>query len=186
MKPQAIEVWPVERFRPYEDNPREHKEEAVAQFAQAVRRFGFRVPILARSSGEVVDGRLRLKAAVRVGLTEVPVMLADDMSDDDVRAFRVSVNRMAELAEWDQDALFRELEKMQQAGEQLSETGAVGFELEEFDPAAPAEAWDFGAVHDLFVITLTGSLPMEAEVRKRLEGLQGVTVEVSSLERSSP
>lgn len=177
--------WPLSKFKPYKLNPRKHSDAAIEQFAKAIRRFGFRVPVLAKSDGTVVDGHFRLKAAERAGLKEVRVEIADDMSDADVRQFRISVNKMPELAEWDEDLLFKEMEEIQAAGGELGADGPIGFEFEEYDPKVQAEGWDFTPVRDLFVVTITGSLPMEAEVRERLRGLEGVTIEASSVPRSA-
>lgn len=181
----VVETWPITKFKPYKLNPRKHSDEAVAQFALALGRFGFRVPVLAKSDGELIDGHFRIKAAEKAGINEVPVLIADDMTAEEIRAFRLSVNRMAELAEWDQDNLLRELESLQSGGEKLAEDGAIGFELEEFDHKLQSEAWDFSPVRDVFVITLTGPLPLADEVRARLKGLEGVTIEASSLQRSA-
>jgi ParB-like chromosome segregation protein Spo0J len=65
--------------------------------------YGFRVPILALRDGEIVDGELRWKAARELGLVEVPVLPADDLSPERVRAFRIMVNKSATWAEWDED-----------------------------------------------------------------------------------
>jgi hypothetical protein len=173
---------PLEWFKPHEANPRKHSPEAIAQFALALKRFGFRAPILAKSTGEVVDGHFRLKAAQHLKLTEVPVLLVDDMSEAEVKAFRLSVNRMAELADWDQDLLLNNLVELQTGGEVLGPDGPIGFELEAFDPKLAVESWDFSPTKDRFVITLTGSKPFEAEVRERLKGLNAVHIEVSTLE----
>lgn len=108
---QTLEYWPIERLIEYARNPRVNNH-AVDRVASAIHTFGFRVPIIAKSDGTVVDGHLRLKAAKKLGLDTVPVMLADDMSDIEIRAFRLSVNRMAELADWDNDLLAIELEEL--------------------------------------------------------------------------
>ena len=113
------ETWPLERLIDYARNPRKN-DHAVDRVAAAIREFGFRVPIVAKSDGLVVDGHLRLKAARKLGLAEVPVVLADDLTDAQVKAFRLSVNRMAELAEWDSELLALE----------LGELGELGFDLE--------------------------------------------------------
>ena len=94
------ETWPIDKLIEYARNPRKN-DHAVDRVAAAIREFGFRVPVVAKSDGTVVDGHLRLKAAKKLGLTEVPVVLADDMTDLQIKAFRLSVNKMAELAEWD-------------------------------------------------------------------------------------
>jgi len=113
------ETWPLERLIDYARNPRKN-DHAVDRVAAAIKEFGFRVPIVAKSDGLVVDGHLRLKAARKLGLAEVPVVLADDLTDAQVKAFRISVNRMAELAEWDSELLALE----------LGELGELGFDLE--------------------------------------------------------
>lgn len=102
------ETWPIDKLVEYARNPRKN-DHAVDRVAAAIREFGFRVPVVAKSDGTVVDGHLRLKAAKKLGLTEVPVVLADDMTDLQIKAFRLSVNKMAELAEWDEELLAVEL-----------------------------------------------------------------------------
>ena len=104
--------------------------------AAAIREFGFRVPIIAKSDGLVVDGHLRLKAARKLGLAEVPVVLADDLTDAQVKAFRISVNRMADLAEWDSELLALELGELGELGFDLDLTG---FSDEELDGLTPSE-----------------------------------------------
>jgi len=96
--------------------------------AAAIREFGFRVPILAKSDKTIVDGHLRLKAAKKLGLEEVPVLLCDDMTDIQVRAFRLSVNKVAEFADWDDDMLRVELDALGEDGFDLEITG---FSLDE-------------------------------------------------------
>ena len=109
------ETWPIDKLIEYARNPRKN-DHAVDRVAAAIREFGFRVPVVAKSDGTVVDGHLRLKAAKKLGLTEVPVVLADDMTDLQIKAFRLSVNKMAELAEWDEDMLKIELEELSELG----------------------------------------------------------------------
>ena len=104
--------WPIAKFIEYDKNPRKN-DHAVEQIAAAIEYFGFRIPIVAKSDGTVVDGHLRLKAARKLGMIKVPVVLADDMTDEQVKAFRISVNKMAELADWDQDLLRAELLDLQ-------------------------------------------------------------------------
>lgn len=111
---EKIEQWEIDRLIPYARNPRKN-DHAVDKIASAIREFGFKVPIIAKSNGDVVDGHLRLKAAQKLGMDTVPVVIADDLTDAQVKAFRISVNRMAEFAEWDDELLrveFAELEEM--------------------------------------------------------------------------
>jgi hypothetical protein len=107
-----VEQWPLDRLIEYARNPRRN-DHAVEKVAAAIHEFGFRVPILAKSDGLVIDGHLRLKAARKLGLETVPVILADDMTDNQVRAFRLSVNKMADLAEWDEAMLALEVSALQ-------------------------------------------------------------------------
>lgn len=116
---QQLEEWKVSDLIEYARNPRKN-DHAVDKVAAAIREFGFRVPILAKSDKTVVDGHLRLKAAKKLGLETVPVILCDDMSEAQIKAFRISVNRVAEFAEWDDDLLRIELDEL----------GAMGFDLE--------------------------------------------------------
>lgn len=122
MNESILEQWPVERLVAYEKNPRQN-DHAVDQIAEAIHAFGFRVPVVAKSCGLIVDGHLRLKAAKKLGLKTVPVLLADDMTENEVKAFRISVNKMAELADWDFDILRAELLELDAAGFDLKPTG---------------------------------------------------------------
>jgi DNA modification methylase len=131
----TFETWPIDRCIDYARNPRKN-DHAVDKVAAAIREFGFRVPIVAKSDGLVVDGHLRLKAAKKLGLTEVPVILADDMSEAQIKAFRLSVNKVAELAEWDTDLLGLEIADLKEMGFDLELTG---FEAAEIDALFPDE-----------------------------------------------
>jgi len=124
---QELEHWPLDRFIEYARNPRKN-DHAVDRIAAAIREFGFRVPMLAKSDGLIVDGHLRLKAARKLGLETVPVMLADDMTDSQVKAFRLSVNKMGELAEWDNELLTLELKGLDDEGFDLE---MLGFDADE-------------------------------------------------------
>ncbi|MGH2745316.1 MAG: DNA modification methylase [Thermoleophilaceae bacterium] len=117
-----LEHWPIARLSPYARNPRRN-DHAVQQMAGVIREFGFRIPIVARSSGEVVDGHLRLKAAHVLGLDTVPVVLADELTDVQIKAFRLLANRSASWAEWDDELLRLELAELQETDFDLSLTG---------------------------------------------------------------
>ena len=119
-----LEHWPLERLTEYARNPRKN-DHAVDRVAAAIREFGFKVPVVARSDGTVVDGHLRLKAARKLGLESVPVLLADDLTDAQVKAFRISVNRMAELADWDTELLKLEFDELGEVGFNID---VIGFE----------------------------------------------------------
>ena len=124
-----VEMWPVERLVPYARNPRRNDEQ-VEKMAASIREFGFRIPVVAKSDGTVVDGHLRLKAALLLGLSEVPVALADDLTDAQVKAFRIMANKSAEWAAWDNDLLRLELEDLRELDYDLLLTGHELLEIE--------------------------------------------------------
>ncbi len=123
-----LEHWPTSRLIPYARNPRKN-DHAVDQMAAAITEFGFRIPIIAKSTGEVVDGHLRLKAALRLGLETVPVILADDLTPAQIKAFRILANRSATWADWDEDLLRLELEELKLDDFDLALTGFDADEL---------------------------------------------------------
>src|SRR5215510_8838309 len=87
-----IEIWSINKLVFYAKNPRKN-DAVVDRMVASIREYGFKIPVLARSSGEVVDGHLRLKAARKLGIQEVPVILCDEWTDAQVKAFRLMVNR---------------------------------------------------------------------------------------------
>jgi DNA modification methylase len=124
----TVEQWPIDRLIEYARNPRKN-DAVVDQMAGAIREFGFRIPIVAKSDGSVVDGHLRLKAARKLGLTEVPVALADELTDAQIKAFRLLVNRSANWSEWDTELLRLELGDLNVLGFDLTLTGFGEIEL---------------------------------------------------------
>lgn len=121
---------PLDKLIPYAGNPRKN-DHAVEAVASAIKRFGFRVPVLAKSDGSLIDGHLRVKAAKHLGMEEVPVVLCDDLSEADIKALRISINRMAELADWDSELLSAELEGLAAEGFTLEDVGFDAAALEE-------------------------------------------------------
>lgn len=124
----VFETWPLNKLVEYARNPRKN-DHAVDAVAAAIREYGFRVPIIAKSDGTIIDGHLRFKAARKLGLSEVPVILGDDLSEAQIKAFRLSVNKVAELADWDFDFLKLELGELQDMGFALDLTGFADDEL---------------------------------------------------------
>jgi ParB-like chromosome segregation protein Spo0J len=129
-EPLKVEQWPIDRLIEYARNPRKN-DKVVDKMVAALKEFGFRIPIAAKSDGSVVDGHLRLKAARKLGMTEVPVALADDLTDAQIKAFRLIANRSATWAEWDNELLSIELGELQDLGFDLSLTGFGDLELGE-------------------------------------------------------
>lgn len=99
-------------LRPYESNPRRN-DKAVEAVAESIREFGFKVPIVVDRDGIIVAGHTRTKAAKLLGIEKVPVIIADDLDVDQIRAFRLADNKVAELATWDIDLLGAELDEIE-------------------------------------------------------------------------
>src|SRR5262245_22694934 len=112
----------IDQLRPYVRNPRRN-DHAVDRMCQSIEEFGFKVPVLARSTGEIVDGHLRLKAAIRLKLDRVPVIFCDEWTEAQVKAFRLVANRSVAWAEWDDDLLALELKDLKTVGFDLNMTG---------------------------------------------------------------
>lgn len=125
-----VKQIPVCDLIEYANNPRKN-DHVVDKIAAAIREFGFRIPIIAKSDGTVVDGHLRLKAAKKLKLEKVPVLNADDMTETQIKAFRISVNKMSDLADWDEQVLALELSELQDLDFDLSLTGFDNDELTE-------------------------------------------------------
>jgi DNA modification methylase len=151
----TVENWPVERLIPYARNPRKN-DDVVDKMAASIQEFGFRIPIVARSDGSVVDGHLRLKAALHLGLTEVPVALADDLSEAQIKAFRLLANRSVNWAEWDNELLALEFKDLQEIGYDLDLTGFDAKELNKImDSVVEAGLTDEDAVPEAPAVPVT-------------------------------
>src|ERR1700730_18164822 len=123
-----VEFWPVDKLIPYARNPRKN-DSAVDRMCSSIREFGFKVPCLVRGDGEVVDGHLRLKAARKLGITEIPIILCDEWTPAQVKAFRLMVNRSVTWADWDEELLSQELVALKDLDFDLDLTGFEDDEL---------------------------------------------------------
>src|SRR5712671_5754702 len=138
---QHIELWAIDRLVEYPRNPRKN-DRVVDRMCSSIREFGFKIPCLVRSNGEVVDGHLRLKAARKLGIAEIPVILCDEWSAAQVKAFRLLVNRSVAWAAWDDELLALELQEIQQADFDLDLTGFDASEIDDLLLAAEDEKAD--------------------------------------------
>ena len=121
-----IVMLPVSEVRPYEKNPRKNAD-AVKFVKASIEQFGFKVPIIVDSNRVIVCGHTRLMAAKSIGMSEVPCIMADDLTDDQIRAFRLADNKVGEFAEWDMDLLGDELDAIADACD--IDMGDFGFDL---------------------------------------------------------
>jgi len=110
-----IEMIPVDQVREYERNPRVISGDAIAAVARSIELFGFKVPVVVDGAGVLIAGHTRVRAARKLGLTEVPAIRATDLTEEQVRAFRLADNQVASLSKWDYELLPIELGELQGA-----------------------------------------------------------------------
>lgn len=125
----------VDELIPYVNNPRDNSG-AIDAVASSIKNFGFKVPIVVDKDCEIVTGHTRLLAAKKLGMDQVPVIVADDLSEAEIKAFRLADNKVAELAEWDWSLLDIEIE-----------------ELKNMDPDFDLEEFGFEDLDDDFMTT---------------------------------
>ena len=125
-----VEMRRVDAIKPYENNPRIN-DGAVDAVAASVREFGWRQPIVVDAEGVIVVGHTRWKAAVKMGLTEVPVHVARDLTPEQARAYRIADNKAAEGSDWNYELLPIELAAIQEGGLDLTLLGFSAGEITE-------------------------------------------------------
>ncbi|MFH5881209.1 DNA modification methylase [Liberiplasma polymorphum] len=170
----------VTQLNEYENNPR-NNEEAIEAVANSIKAFGFKVPIVITSNHVIIAGHTRLKAAISLDLEEVPCIIADDLSDEQIKAFRLADNKTAELATWDFTKLESELfdvdMDMLQFGfeemESLIPDNATDddFDIDEEIPETP-----FSQTGDIYELgehrVMCGDSTSEVDVTKLVDGKQ--------------
>lgn len=124
-------------LKPYEKNPRKN-DGAVEYVANSIEEFGFKVPIVVDKNNVIVAGHTRYKAAKKLGLKEVPVIVANDLSDEQIKAFRLADNKVGEQAEWDYALLAEELD-------QILDINMQDFGFPDMDPPEEEEPDYYGA-----------------------------------------
>ena len=104
-----IEYININDIKPYEKNPRKN-EDAIPYVMESIKQFGFKNPVILDKNNVIVAGHTRIESAKRLGINEIPCIYADDLTDEQIKAFRLADNKVAEVAEWDFDVLGDELE----------------------------------------------------------------------------
>ncbi len=115
-----VEQWPIEKLVPYARNSRTHSEEQIAQLAASIKEWGFTTAVLVDEAGGIIAGHGRVLAARKLGMEQLPVMVAKGWSDAKKRAYVLADNKLALNAGWDNEMLALE----------LSEIGELGFDLD--------------------------------------------------------
>lgn len=144
----------INDITPYEKNPRKNSE-AIAPVAESIRLFGFKVPIIVDKNKVIVAGHTRYQAAKKLGLTEVPCIIADDLTPDQVKAFRIADNKVAEIATWDESLLAEQLDELKD----LFAWDKLGLDLDEYLPYKDVKEDDFDVAGALDDITIPNSKP---------------------------
>lgn len=101
----------ISEIYPYENNPR-NNDSAVEYVANSIKEFGFKVPIVIDKNGVIVAGHTRYKACKKLGIIEVPCIIADDLTEEQIKAYRLADNKVSELASWDNELLKVELDEL--------------------------------------------------------------------------
>ena len=128
--PETIELWPLERLRPYAQNAKTHGPDQVARIAASIAEFGWTVPVLVADDGEVIAGHGRILAATELGLTEAPVIVLGHLTEAQRRAYRIADNKLTELGGWDDALLASELKELLAEEFDLSLIGIEDGELD--------------------------------------------------------
>ena len=160
----------LDELRAYENNPR-NNDSAVAAVAASIKEFGFKVPIVVDAAGVIIAGHTRARAAEMLGMQTVPCIVADDLTESQIRAFRLADNKTAELAEWDFDKLDAELELLQEM-----DMTAFGFTLDDEQTDTQKEREDLSekvnAIYEVIVECADEYEQEEIFTRLSGEGLQ--------------
>ena len=118
-------------IKPYENNPRKN-EKAIEYVANSISEFGFRAPIMIDKDSVIVCGHTRYEAAKTLGMENVPCIMAEDLTDEQVKAYRIADNKISEHSAWDNELLTQELEELQGLDFDLSVLGFEEWEIDNF------------------------------------------------------
>lgn len=162
----------LEELKPYAKNPRKN-DEAVKYVAESIAQFGFKVPIIVDANNVIVAGHTRYRAARQLGLEEVPCIVADDLTEEQIQAFRLADNKVGEIATWDDKLLKIELDdivniNMEDFGFDLSEE-----EIEEMEQKPEYEfTQELLESHNYIVLTFDNE--MDWQVAQEKFGIKSV------------
>lgn len=138
----AVETWNIEKLIPYARNSRTHSDQQVAQIAASIKEWGFTSAILIDPQGGIIAGHGRVMAARKLGMKEVPVMVAEGWTDAQKRAYVIADNKLAMNAGWDDELLALELTELQGLGFGID---LIGFSKDEISALMPKDPDDDGA-----------------------------------------
>lgn len=122
----------LEELKPYANNPR-FNDDAVEYVKNSINQFGFKVPIIIDQDGEIIAGHTRYKASLELKLKEVPCIIADDLTEEQIKQFRLVDNKVAEKSTWNYELLEEELADLKELGIDMEEYGFEDLEIEDDD-----------------------------------------------------
>lgn len=180
----SVVYRPPAALKPHPRNARKHSADQIERLAYSIERFGWTNPVLCDDRERIVAGHGRVLAAQKLGMDKVPVIFLGKMSDEEVRAYILADNRLAELAEWDDNLLRLELGELVDF-EGLHELGLAEMAKAEVNTDdIVLEPLDTSDVGDTFWVVITGPLAQQAHVlqvmREQTRDLQGVKVELGT------
>ena len=108
-----IEIADISSIKPYENNPRKLSETAIEKVAMSLKEYGFRQPIVVDKNRVIVAGHTRYRASKKLGLKQVPVSVIDNLTEEQINAYRIADNRTAEESEWDSELLKMEIKELE-------------------------------------------------------------------------
>lgn len=120
----------IDQLIPYINNPRDNTN-AIDKVASSIKEFGFKVPIVVDKDNVVINGHTRLLASKKLGLEEVPCIIADDLTEAQIKAFRIADNKVSEYSKWDEDLLKIELECLNELDFSMSDFGFINVDITE-------------------------------------------------------
>lgn len=126
-----IEIKPLSELRSYQFNARVHDGAQINALKRSIEEFGFTNPVLVHSSGRIIAGHGRVKAAHELGMTEVPCLVLDSLSEQQARAYTIADNQLPQMASWDFDMLAVEIDELKDLGFDISTLGFNDEELTE-------------------------------------------------------
>lgn len=141
MKEMKIEYIPLDKIKPYENNPRIN-DDAVKYVANSIKEFGFKVPIIIDKDNVIVAGHTRLKAAEILGLKAAPCIRANDLTNEQIKTFRLADNKVSEFSRWDLEKLGTEINDLKMQDFDLGEFGFSDFEINFFGEDILPEKFD--------------------------------------------
>lgn len=136
-----IVYLPVEKIKPYKDNPRDNSK-AIKKVAASIQENGFRQPLVLDKNSVIITGHTRFEAAKTLGMEKLPCIIADDMSKEKVKAYRIADNKVAEYSTWNDSLLASEMEALKELGYDLEDTGFSEIEIMELTEDILPEKYD--------------------------------------------